>query len=648
VKNCCEKIFRRLKFLPLTIVFCGTANAWAATQQIERLESASWTDARGWVQHLNALRQSPKDWRSALSGSDDASMPASFSQCLSKESEDERIAARCAGLALAVAQNAFQRNVRVDEELIHKVDIFAALLKKSNNSVPWSAWLRLASVQALAGNLVAAKEFIAHARLAAGRSGNAEKWMSDRLDVFERILSSLISSKNSIHPRLADSDGFVPADTQANFILARARKALQEGKAISLQEPSDRTALDQLISDLTRSRWILSHDRSEVANLKEQVLNSQLNLQSVGRIDSIVNQHNFKTPEWQAIIALLSGISAKVEVISRNDGLFLPFELWLTAAANPQHGLSIDEDKFLLAKNHILDEYIRRLGPLMAEFQERASDSEDQQQYQALAARMEGMNSAVGIILNSVPATEKQQRILLIMEELRTSDAKLRELHSRLAALDLLISPASSEVNSALDFSRELEALRSERRALVADFLSTTGNLMPMTLAQFESFKDRLMQVKKTLADFKILLKGADNLDIERSQAGIFLAESEKFLSLLLADSERHLVGKTASVRKVSAGFRQIVSDIALLRTELNKFVSSSAESLKPKLLKILADVDLELFKRQRELELQEEVVRSKIRGLLSDELKNAKWRRDRINDTRRIRSENLEWRAGP
>ncbi|MEY3902577.1 MAG: hypothetical protein RL189_1883 [Pseudomonadota bacterium] len=647
MKQRCEKMLRVLKLLPLAIVFSSTDGAWAETLQSERLDSVNWTDARGWVQHLNALRQSPNDWQSALNGSDDASMPNSFSHCLSKASEDEKITARCTVLALEAAQNYSQKNAPADEQLIHKVDIFSALLKKSQNSASWPAWLRLASVQALAGNLIAAKDAIGHARMAAERSGTTEKWVSERLDVFEHILVELMNSKAGLHSHLTDSARVKPEDTQAKFILARARKVVQAGKAISSKEKADRTSLDELLSELTRSRWVLSHDRSEIASLREQVLKSQLNLQSFGRIDSIVNQHNFKTPEWQAIVALLSGVSAKVEFVARNDGLFLPFELWLTAQANPQQGLFLDEDRFLSSKNHILDEYIRRLGRLISELPSKTSIAEEQEQYRALAVRTEGMNSSVGVVLNGVPASEKQQRVLLIKEELRTSDARLRELHSRLAAIDFLTTTDANNSVLVRDFARELDVLKSERRALVADYLSTSGNLMPITVAQFESFRERLNQVRKTLADFKELLRGADKLNIEGSQSGIFFAESEKFLSLLLADSERHLAQKSSSVRKVSAGFRQIVADIAQLRTELNKFVSSGAESLRPKLLKILGEVDLELFKRQREHELQEEVVRSKIRGLVSDDLKNAKWRRDRLNDTRRIRSENLEWRAG-
>lgn len=634
--------------LLLTSLTClsGVAHAQHFSSKNKSLDENFWADGRSWIQHLSALELAPKEWTSLISEVENKQAPSSFEGCLKIDFQNISLAETCSSLALKECRNDYERTKRIDSSRLERVTIFSALIEKNPKRVSWSTWLRLASIQVLAGDFNNALRLTDFARNHLDNADENFEWIGHRLNVYADGLKYLQSNKPKSSASLPAITTAKVSDQHTQFLSNKLRTLSLDYSDLDADVRELKTSEEKLV-ELARKRWMLKFDRIEIDSLRSQILKLQFDLETLRRIDSLAVQHNFTSPEWKAIVSVVSGISAQIEFISRNEGLTLPLEVWVSRTDDRADIFSIDDDKKLWSSQLLMNEYINSLAQLVNQISLRVTLPEEVAQVKLLGDRLAGMVAPIGTLLNTVPVRKNREQALQIRRQLKLADARIRSLLSQQAAFDFLQKVDESSVYSSRNFSEEIRALQSERQEILKNYFADSLNVLALSTAQTELLVSRTTQLKKTLSDLRVVARGIDNRTLEGTQAGYYFSESQRFLDRIEGESLRSLKEKKSQAKSLSDAARKIERDVANLKSDLTQFLVVSASQLRPQFLKILSAMEQQLHKRERALEFQEQVAQGEIRDRIATERRVKEWSRDRLNDSRRIRSENIEWRTG-
>ena len=598
-----------------------------------------WTNARGVVQHLHSLQSMPTTWSSALENEDLGKKQRTPDECLRLSKPSNAEFEKCTQLVLSAVRDPAAKKVQTKESLKQRFAIYIALAEGRDLSFSWSAWLSAASVFVMLEDFDNAQRMIERSRKSAQQFNDKSTWQLQRIAVFEFGLMGLKSGakRADVLPKVSLSEN---DDPQSRFLLSTldgliSREASVNKKASISSEKS--------IEDSKRMRWIVRQDRDEIENIRREVLKANLSLELLRRIESICRQHQVESKEWRTALTAVLGVSSKVEFLARNDGLRLALDSWMSRDGQMDHLISFDDDPALSRQGLVLDELINNLQILFSNSAEKLVVEEDRKVISLLSERLRGMQSKMGRGLSRFAVDESIRKSILLKQILNTLDIKIRDLNSRFAAIDMLGSQGT-ETNG---YQREIRVLNDERRKLLIDFVSSSLNLIPHSTAEQVALKERVQQVKRTLSDLERILAGPTKKALENTQAGQLISESMRLLDRIKAESEELLSRKQATSKKISKAIADVSTESSSLLEGLNQFMGSAGKLLQPQLLKLLASVDTELYKRERSLELAEQIARDEIRSEVLNEKTASEWRRERIIDARRVRSESLEWRSG-
>ncbi|NBW80691.1 hypothetical protein EBR21_02960, partial [bacterium] len=493
-------------------------------------DGTEWTDARGFVQHLHALQSMPISWSSALQGESYGRSLSSASGCLrlSKPTTGEFEA--CSQVVLSALGNRVTSAAHTINSIRERFAVYISIVEQANSVSSWTAWLRAASVFVLLSDFERAERMLAKSKEYAQKDNEKNSWKLDRIAVFEHGLKSLKSEISSTAelPRLAFSN---QVDPQSRFLLASMQSLVARHLSPGQTEE---IGSERKIEDSRRMRWIIRQDRDEIENIRGEILQSKLNLELLRRIESICRQHQVESKEWQTVLSSVLGVSSRVEYLSRNDGLRLALDSWLSRDGQMDNLISFDDDPGLSRQGLVLDEFIKKLELILANQAKNMVRDEDKKVVGLLSERLAGMQSKVGRGLSRFAVDESIRRSILLKQNLFNLDVKLRTLTARLAAVDLV----GTQIRNANGYEREIRRLSEERRSLLMEFVSSSLNLIPHSTAQYSSLKDKFQQLKKTLSDFERVSAGPSKRGFERTQAGLFVSESFRLIDRIGAESE--------------------------------------------------------------------------------------------------------------
>jgi hypothetical protein len=592
--------------LLIVTLVCGYSRADAS--QSKNSNGIYWINGRGLIQHYQSLQAASAEWKAGADLKGTNPLPENMDACVSVQKHTVDVFDECSKIGLNEVRRTVSNRQSVDPDFLQKLKIFSSVWERPERSAKWETWVRLASAAVLAGDFKYSASMIKKARESLQSGDSSASWKIERTEAFEKALSSLTETTSG----------------------------------------SENPIRSQNLSDIARQRWILAQDRDEITALKSMILNSEFSLEVVRRIDSLVRQHQFYSREWQAIINVISAIAGKVELFERNKGLMLPLEWWIGRQATDNRlSLNFDDDSLLVRQHHIQDELTRTLAGMTSDLIEKIADPLDKKQALLLNERLNSMNSPVSRALNNLPTSEAEQFTGAIRRKIRGQDDALRRLQARLAAQDLTGMPNAEFISALTGFNSEVKSLRLERANLLADYMSMSVNLMPVTSSGFVLLMTRNDQLRKTLQDLRKLISGIQRESLEGTQAGYFFVEADQLLDRIVFESKLHMAQKTNQARRFSAAFRSLSSGVSGLRDDFMKAMIQSGRQIRVPLTKILLAIESDLYRRERALELKEQLLQAENKANIEAERRALDWQRERIEDIRRIRSENLEWRTG-
>ncbi|NBX16074.1 MAG: hypothetical protein EBR09_01780 [Proteobacteria bacterium] len=609
-------------------------------------DSFYWVNGRSLIQHYQAMQSSPAEWKVELQPALRLALPKNIEECVASQMFTAEVFDECTRTALTEITADVRNRNTTDAVLLEKLKVFSSVWARFSRISKWESWVRLAAAGVLSGDYRFAAKMIRTARNVLPEDGSAENWKTERLDMFAAALASLDEGLKEGDDKPLKKNVSKEHDPSTQALAREIRRLVSESDAVG-GDASEKDTAAKKISDLVRQRWILAQDRDEINALKSMILNNDFSLEAVRRIDNLVRQNQFYSREWQAILKIVSEISGKVELFERSRGLLLPLEWWLGKTGQDNASLSFDDDRLLIRILHIQDEFAKAIGSIAEEYARSIVEPAEVTQATLLQKRMENIISPVSRALRSLPSSEVGQYTQVIRRKALEQDASVRRLQAKLAAVDLTATPDGDLITTLTGFHSELKSLRVQRVNILADYASMSVNLMPATLAGYALLSERTDILRRTLGDLRKLVSGLNRHSLEGTQAGYFFADAEQLLIRISAEAGNHLAAKKAEARQVAGSFRKLAAGISGIREDFNKVMLQTGPQVRVPVSKLLAAIEADIFRQERAVELQEQIHRSEIKSKIAKDRKALDWQRERIEDIRRIKSENLEWRTG-
>lgn len=632
-----------LAFTVLCVLPFG--HVWADESRQLELNRFYWSNGRGLLQHYHSIKSGPWMWTANLSEAR-VEVPQAFENCYGVAKATNEVFDQCAILAVGEMARLVANQQKVLPEAIERMNIFSAVFENQNQTYKWQSWLRLSSASILAGEYKFADQLLKNAKKSADLEKSQGTWVSHRLAIFEQGLKFLLNEKRLEKESEKIRELTSNADSGSLF-LAKEVGRLSQGKTNpNLHSKSDRNP-DTWLNELARQRWILRQDRDELVTLRSLLSESGLGIEFLRRMNSLLSQHQFQSREWQAIVSVLAGIASKVEYLERNQGLSLALEEWLGNSEPQQSFLSYDDDSFLVRQHHIQKELTRIIAGVVEQMSAELSLSVEKKQADLILERLRGMSSTAGEALSRLPVSEVQQQTDLLKSKIRQLDESLRRLHAMVAAIDFVRLPEQDSLSAIGGYLSEIGTLRADRLKLFSEYVSQTVSLIPHTMTSIALLNQKTDYLRRTLNDVRTLVAGQERRSLEGTQAGFFFLEANQLLDRISIESRQHVALKASEAGRIASGFKTVDAGVAALRGDLGKMMAESSSQLRLPLTKILSALELELHKRERSLELEEQLAHAENKRRISADKAKLEWQRDRIGDSRRIRSENLEWRSG-
>ena len=636
-----QLIKTNFQFLGICL-FSWTAVGSAAAQIIST-QTDLWTVARGRVQNLMALTLAPDEIDAAGNRFASESESTSFEQCALKQKYISTAFSRCAQSILEKTKKHLTSGAR-EGEFNDRIAIIAANFVESSDSENPTAWLKISAAHLLLKQNDLAEAAFDRAKKSFNSAGKFDPWLAERIELFSIGIRALCDKKDSekkLQQRLAE---IRVTDPQSQLIRSRMFEILKKSGS-DFKNTSLTVAPEQKIDHLKRENWRYEQDREEIQSLLSAIRKPSIELEVISRIDAIADSYDSASNEWQAVANTIGSIAAKVDFLNRNEALLLPIEFWLAKSTRGLTAMHFDEDNFVSRSQMIVLEYARQLAHFLASADELKNDA-SRKVVANLVERLEGLNSSLGLALNAQIFNPEVQKVMTLQESLVAIESRLRRAQALLASFDLDQEDALKTAGNMKALALDLRSLQQEKRALILDFMKTNIVLNPRTQAAAQDALNKIKLLRMTISDYKVNLAGLNPAQLNSSQADQFFTES----SILLQRLESALLSRMTARARQNNTMASVVIDLSKqvdsLRDSLRNFLTDSASELRPKLRTVLLGIDLRILGKIRENRLLEQIAQNEIRQKVASDAAQLKWTRDRLNDLRRIRTENLEWRV--
>ncbi len=625
------------------VVPCNSKGADAGHKNQDRIY---WTNGRALIQHYQSLQSVPTEWKAELQQKLHLAAPESIEDCVATQNYTGEVFDECTKIGLNEIRNQILSRRSINSPLFEKLKIFSSIWERFSRISNWESWVRLAAAGTLSGDYEYASRMIRVARDVLPAEDSDANWKRERIDIFEAALGSLIESPDAKTTSLARTGKPLSNDPASRALTAEVHRLTVGSKDIT-NVAGGKGTNEQNLSNLVRKKWILAQDREEINTLKSMILNNEFSLEAIRRIDSLVRQNHFYNREWQAILKIISAVSAKVELFERNRGLMLPLEWWMSRKEKNSALLSFDDDRMLVRQIHLQDEFAKSIANIADKFAQGLEDPQDRQQVLLLRDRMTNIVSSVSRALNGLPTSEITQYAEVIRRRSTDQETAIRKVQAKIASLEMTGTPDADLMSLLTGFRSELQSLRVERSDILAEYASTSVNLMPSTLARHAVLNSRNDQIRRTLIDLKKIVSGVGGVVLDGTQAGYFFAEADQLLKRISSESSNHLEQKKKEAREIASSFKYLARGVSDLRDDFARVMAQTGPQIRVPVTKVLMAMEADIFRQERAIELQEQLLQTDNKDILEKQQRALEWQRERIEDLRRIKSENLEWRLG-
>lgn len=597
-----------------------------------------WMEGRGRIAHLLALQNSKLSINTEERSNKIDSRFKTVSDCILAVGVDDNVTDECGQVAIEATVGKIDAKTR--GQLIMLSEKFLKEVANGN----WQSWLKLSSALALANEPDCAKRLLEKAGKRASSLVTQKPWIARRLQLY-RVGLEILSSKDDSFRKKVVND--LPSPQDDDLASREIKRRLLDVVQIKLgsfaaegsEKPEDR------LNRLRYQRWQIEQDRDEVQAISEILAEKDLEVELIARIDLLARQYKPLNLEWRGIMHLIAQITTRVELLDRNRALQLPMENWIINASNAQASLESDEDRAVVRAKLIVLEYATLLGRILSRTKGDVESSQTSENWKELETRLASISSPLSLSLNSSLFERDLQVVQNLQLQLAAVDKRLRRSNALLAGYYFKTEFDSVASQNIRNIRAELVELVNLRREALVEFFTVNTILEPRTRLTYRALLRTMAQLKKTLSEIQTLVPKPVVEQSSHLHQQKFLAESESLISKIESQTTQAMLKRKVVSKRLVETFHPIEKEVVLISEQARMFVQDSGNELKPRLKNILGSISADLVRRNREVDLATAIAKSEIKDSISERRESLQWTRDRIEDLRRIRSENLDWR---
>jgi hypothetical protein len=596
-----------------------------------------WMEGRGRIQYLLSLQNSRININSDESIEKNSLKSKKITDCVLAAGLDDNVIDACGQAALEAAVG------KIDGIRRGQLVLLSEKFLKDSSKGNWQSWLKLSSALALANEAKAAKRLLENAEKRATSMVTHQPWILRRLQLYRTGLEILSSKDDAFRRKLIDDLTSSHDDEVAvREIKRRLSDAVQTELGAAAQrseKPEDR------LNRLRYKRWQIEQDRDEVQAISEILEENDLEVEVISRIDLLARQYSPDNSEWRGILNIVAQVTTGVELLARNRALQLPMENWIINARRAGTSLESDEDRTIAKSNLIVLEYATLLGRILSKTRGDVENSQTSENWRELEKRLVDIVSPLAQTINSSFFERDVQAVQKLQLQLAAVDNRLRRSNALLASYFFKTEFDAAAFQNIRNIRAELIELEMLRREALVEFFTVNTILEPRTrLAQRALFRT-IAQLKKTLFEIRNLYpkSAVDQSSIPHQQK--FIIESEELISKIESQTSEVMSKRKVLSQKLVSTFQPIEKEVALISGLARKFIQDAGNDLKPRFKNILGSISADLVRQNREIDLETAIAKTEIKDSIKSRKESLQWTRDRIEDLRRIRSENLYWR---
>lgn len=597
-----------------------------------------WMEGRGRIAHLLALQNSKLNINSGERSAKIDSRFKTISDCILAVEVDDKVIDACGQAAIEATVGKIDAITR--GQLILLSEKFLKEVSKGN----WQSWLKLSSALALSNEASSAKRLLENAWKRATSLGTHQPWIARRLQLYRAGLE-ILSSKDDAFRKKVVNDLPSPHvdDVAVREIQWRLSDAVRTNQGALAAERSEKP--EDRLNRLRYKRWQIEQDRDEVQAISEILAENDLDVEVISRIDLLARQYNPENSEWRGIMRIIAQLTTRVELLDRNRALQLTMENWITNARNAQASLESDEDRTVVRAKLIVLEYATLLGRILSRTRGDVENSQTSENWRELEKRLASIVSPLSISINSSLFERDLQAVQNLQLQLAAVDKRLRRSNALLAGYYFKTEFDSAASQNIRNIRAELVELVNLRREALVEFFTVNTILEPRTRLTHRALLRTIAQLKKTLSEIhalspKPIVEQSSHLHQQK-----FMVESAALLSKIESQTSQAMTKRKAVSERLVATFHPIAKEVALISGQARAFMQDGGNDLKPRLKNILGSISADLVRQNREVDLETAIAKSEIKDSITSRKESLQWTRDRIEDLRRIRSENLDWR---
>lgn len=628
------------QFLWSAIILIALGQVFFSTHSLgQNFESEHvWMEGRGRIAHLLALQNSKININSDESTIKIASNSKTITDCVLAVDVDDHVIDACGQAALEAAVG------KIDSIRRGQLILLSEKFLKDATKGNWQSWLKLSSALTLANEVKTSKKLLENTEKRAAILVTHQPWILRRLQLY-RAGREIFTSKDAAFRKKVISDLNSSHDNEVAVreIKRRLSDAMQTELGAVAAESSEKP--EDSLNLLRYKRWQIEQDGDEVQAISEVLEQNDLEVDVISRIDLLARQYSPENSEWRGIINVIAQVTTGVELLDRNRALQLSMENWITDARNVKSFPESDEDRTIAKSNLVVLEYAKLLGRILSKTRGSVEHLQTSENLRELEKRLVDIVSPLSQSINSSLFERDVQAVQNLQLQLAAVDKRLRRSNALLASYFFKTEFDAAASQNIRNIRAELIELEGLRREALVEFFTVNTILEPRTRLAQRALLRTIAQLKKTLSELRVLYSKeiVEKSSVLHQQK--FLSESEALISKIESQTSEIMSKRKVVSQKLVATFKPIEKEVALISEQARKFMKDTGNELKPRLKNILRSINADLVRQNREIDLETAIAKSKIKDRITLHKESLQWTRDRIEDLRRIRSENLDWR---
>jgi hypothetical protein len=596
-----------------------------------------WMEGRGRIQYLLALQNSRININSDESIEKNSLKSKKITDCVLAAGLDDNVIDACGQAALEAAVG------KIDGIRRGQLVLLSEKFLKDSSKGNWQSWLKLSSALALANEAKAAKRLLENAEKRATSMVTHQPWILRRLQLYRTGLEILSSKDDAFRRKLIDD---LTSSHDDEVAVREIKRRLSDAVQTELGAAAERSEKpEDRLNRLRYKHWQIEQDRDEVQAISEILEENDLEVDVISRIDLLARQYSPDNSEWRGILNIIAQVTTGVELLARNRALQLPMENWIINARRAGTSLESDEDRTIAKSNLIVLEYATLLGRILSKTRGDVENSQTSENWRELEKRLVDIVSPLAQTINSSFFERDVQAVQKLQLQLAAVDNRLRRSNALLASYFFKTEFDAAASQNIRNIRAELIELEMLRREALVEFFTVNTILEPRTrLAQRALFRT-IAQLKKTLFEIRNLYPKSAVYQSSIPHQQKFIIESEELISKIESQTSEVMSKRKVVSQKLVSTFQPIEKEVALISGLARKFIQDAGNDLKPRFKNILGSISADLVRQNREIDLETAIAKTEIQDSIKSRKESLQWTRDRIEDLRRIRSENLYWR---